>query len=233
NGMSRVFRKCRGLTPSAAVMVLLGAVLWLPISFGIATLLHMVLIAKALVLPAWMQFLHPLATVIAKSKLLVLPVYPAAWPQARKHPLVQATFEFWRFVTSRDLSRKTADRYWQTEQVWDTVVEASGRMSTSLGVTSLWNRSSDALNAAAFALGRGPRAILLWLIELLSAVPLLGGIVRRYEAHYNAISQRPKLPFSERVSDFYGRWSVKFTAKYYEAREREEAVKGHAGASGA
>ena len=32
--------------------------------------------------PSWIQLLHPVATVIAKSKLLVLPAYPAAWPQA-------------------------------------------------------------------------------------------------------------------------------------------------------
>src|SRR5262245_4271196 len=96
NGMAWVFRTCRTLTPGAALMVLFGAVLWLPISFGIATWLHAMLLAKALSLPAWMQLLHPLATVIAKSKLLVLPVYPAAWPQAKRHPIVIATIEVWR-----------------------------------------------------------------------------------------------------------------------------------------
>ena len=90
SGMAWVFKKCRALSPRAAFIVLMGAILWLPISFGIATLMHMVLIAKALSLPAWMQLLHPVATVIAKSKLLVLPVYPAAWPQAKLHPFVQA-----------------------------------------------------------------------------------------------------------------------------------------------
>ena len=40
--------------------------------------MHAVLFAKVTSWPAWMQLLHPLATVIAKSKLLVLPVYPAA-----------------------------------------------------------------------------------------------------------------------------------------------------------
>ncbi|WP_245330657.1 CD36 family protein [Bradyrhizobium sp. AS23.2] len=33
-GMAWVFRKCRHLTPGAALLVILGAVLWLPISFG-------------------------------------------------------------------------------------------------------------------------------------------------------------------------------------------------------
>src|SRR6266700_3917702 len=86
--MAWVFRKCRRLTPTGALLVLALAVLWLPISFGTATALHATLIAQATSLPAWMQLLHPFATLIAKSKLLVLPVYPAAWPQAKQHPVV-------------------------------------------------------------------------------------------------------------------------------------------------
>jgi len=89
SGMAWVFRECRHLAPNTALLVILGAVLWLPISFGIATAMHAVLFAKVMSWPAWMQLLHPLATVVAKSKLLVLPVYPAAWPQAKKHPFVQ------------------------------------------------------------------------------------------------------------------------------------------------
>ena len=72
SGMAWVFRKCRHLTPNTALLVILGAVLWLPISFGAATAMHAVLFAKVTSWPAWMQLLHPLATVIAKSKLLVL-----------------------------------------------------------------------------------------------------------------------------------------------------------------
>ena len=81
-GMAWVFRKCRTLTPGGALLVIAVALLWLPISFGTATALHATLIARAKSLPAWMQLLHPFALFIAKSKLLVLPVYPAAWPQA-------------------------------------------------------------------------------------------------------------------------------------------------------
>ncbi len=84
SGMAWVFRKCRHLTPNAALLVILGAVLWLPISFGAATAMHAVLFAKLTSWPAWMQLLHPLATVIAKSKLLVLPVYPAALATGQK-----------------------------------------------------------------------------------------------------------------------------------------------------
>ena len=35
NGMAWVFRKCRHLTPNTALLVILGAVLWLPISSGL------------------------------------------------------------------------------------------------------------------------------------------------------------------------------------------------------
>ena len=104
--MAWVFKTCRALSPRAALLVLIGAVLWLPISFGVATLMHAVLFAKALSLPAWMQLLHPVATVIAKSKLLVLPVYPAAWPQAKQHPMMQALIRFWNYLAALYLARK-------------------------------------------------------------------------------------------------------------------------------
>src|SRR5437016_8127530 len=112
-GMAWVFRACRTLTPGGALLVILGAILWLPISFGAATAMHAVLIAKATSLPAWMQLLHPLATVIAKSKLLVLPVYPAAWPQAKKHSAVEAFFELCRYAGRLYLVRKSRYRYAQ------------------------------------------------------------------------------------------------------------------------
>ena len=115
DGMAWVFRKCRSLTPPAALLVIIGAALWLPISFGVATLMHAVLLAKAASLPSWMQLLHPVATVIAKSKLLVLPAYPAAWPQAKRHPVVQAMITFWRHLTTLYLMRKIGYRYRQTE----------------------------------------------------------------------------------------------------------------------
>jgi len=70
-GMAWVFRECRHLSPNIALLVILGAVLWFPISFGIATAMHAVLFAKIAAWPAWTQLLHPLATIIAKSKLLV------------------------------------------------------------------------------------------------------------------------------------------------------------------
>ena len=45
SGMAWVFRGCRHLTPNTALLVILGAVLWLPISFGAATAMHAVLLS--------------------------------------------------------------------------------------------------------------------------------------------------------------------------------------------
>ena len=187
DGMAWVFRKCRSLTPPAALLVIIGAVLWLPISFGVATLMHAVLLAKAASLPSWMQLLHPVATVIAKSKLLVLPAYPAAWPQAKRHPVVQAMITFWRHLTTLYLMRKIGYRYRQTES----------------------------------AIGRGLRALAAGTVAVLSALPLSSGIVRRYKEHCEEVSRQPSAPFSDKVSNFFARWSIKFSPEYYEAKERE------------
>ncbi len=133
SGMAWVFRKCRHLTPNTALLVILGAVLWLPISFGAATAMHAVLFAKLTSWPAWMQLLHPLATVIAKSKLLVLPVYPAAWPHAKKHPFVQFVFKSYETIKGLHVIKKVGFRYRQAEAAG---IAAVDRLERTAGLTS-------------------------------------------------------------------------------------------------
>jgi len=116
--ISSIFQRCGALSPRAALLVIAGAMLWLPVSAAISIAMHAVLLAKATSWPAWVQLLHPLATVIAKSKLLVLPAYPAAWPQARKHAWVQAAFRGMHRLAALDRIRKTAHRYRQTKQAF-------------------------------------------------------------------------------------------------------------------
>ena len=128
-GMAWVFRKCRHLTPNTALLVILGAALWFPISFGAATAMHVVLFAKVTSWPAWMQFLHPLATVLAKSKLLVLPVYPAAWPQAKKHPFVQRVFKSYETIKCLYVIKKVGFRYRQAETAVGAAVERLERIA--------------------------------------------------------------------------------------------------------
>ena len=178
SGMAWVFRKCRHLTPNAALLVILGAVLWLPISFGAATVMHAVLFAKLTSWPAWMQLLHPLATVIAKSKLLVLPVYPAAWPQAKKNSFVQLVVKSYQNFKRLYVIRKVGFRYRQAETASIAAVE---RLERTAGLAS----------------------VMRWLRAAHVAEHL--GV------------EKP----TQKLRSFFSRWSIKFSAEYYEAKERQ------------
>jgi hypothetical protein len=224
-GMAWVFRKCRTLTPGSALLVIAGAVLWLPVSFGAATAMHGVLIAKAAAWPAWLQLLHPLATVIAKSKLLVLPAYPAAWPQAKKHPFVQAILQIGRYLAGLRLMQKTAYRFRQMERAAAELGDALQRAACAVGLTYVFKISAAALGGVATWIGTILRVAMTRTVEGLSWLPLIGPIVRRYAAHYEKAAQRPAELLSEKTSKFFQHWSIKFSAEYYEAKEKEEAAK--------
>jgi hypothetical protein len=178
SGMAWVFRKCRHLTPNTALLVILGAVLWLPISFGAATAMHAVLFAKLTSWPVWTQLLHPLATVIAKSKLLVLPVYPAAWPQAKKHPFVQLVFKSYETIKCLYVIKKVGFRYRQAETACMAAVE---RLERTAGLAS----------------------VVRWL--------------RKAQVAKHLGVERP----TQKLRSFYSRWSIQFSAEYYEAKERQ------------
>jgi hypothetical protein len=178
SGMAWVFRTCRHLTPSTALLVILGAALWLPISFGAATAMHAVLFTKVTSWPAWMQLLHPLATVIAKSKLLALPVYPAAWPQAKRHPLVQLVFKGYETLKRMYVIKKVGFRYRQAEFAGTAVVE---RLERTVGIASAVRWLSNAHVAEQFGV------------------------------------EKP----TQKLQSFFSRWSIKFSAEYYEAKEQQ------------
>ena len=232
-GMAWVFKACHALSPRAALWVLIGAVLWLPISFGIATAMHAVLIAKALSLPAWMQLLHPVATVIAKTKLLVLPVYPAAWPQAKQHPLVQALIQFWRYLLAHHFARKIGFRYRQVEVVAAAIGDALRHTAAATGLSCLGSALVAGVNAAAAWIGNVVWRASSRTVGSLARFPLFGGIVQRYAAHYDEANRAPALKLSERTRGFFQRWSVKFTAEYYQDKERQDAAKGAKGVASA
>ena len=98
--------------------------------------------------PAWMQLLHPLATVIAKSKLLVLPVYPAAWPQAKRHPLVQLVFKGYETLKRMYVIKKVDFRYRQAEIAGIAVGE---RLERTVGIASAvrWLRNAHVAELSA------------------------------------------------------------------------------------
>src|SRR5258706_11025986 len=176
--MAWVFRTCRHLSPNTALPVILGAVLAFTISCGAATVMHAVLFAKVTSWPAWMQLLHPLATVIAKSKLLVLPVYPAAWPQAKKHPFVQLVFKSYETIKRVYVIKKVGFRYRQAEIAGIAAVEKLKRTA-----------------------------------GLASAVTWLG---KAHVAEHFGV-EKP----TQKLRSFFSRWSIKFSAEYYEAKERQ------------
>jgi hypothetical protein len=225
HGMAWVFRTCRTLTPGTALLVIAGAVVWLPVSFAVATALHGVLIAKATVWPAWTQLLHPVATIIAKSKLLVLPAYPAAWPQAKQHWLVQGSFRLYEYLAARYLMRKIGLRYQQTERATTDGTRVLRRSAIRIGLRQWYERLLDGLNDLAAWTGRATRITARRTIRRLSRLPLIGPIIRRYEEHYDeAAEEENPQKLSERIKGFYERWSIKLSVEYYEAKDVEVAT---------
>lgn len=224
-GMAWVFRKCRRLTPSGALLVIAVALLWLPVSFGTATALHAILIARAKSLPAWMQLLHPFATLIAKTKLLVLPVYPAAWPQAKKHPIVQRFFQFCDYCMNLDLLQKVRYRYQQTERGAATMANSMERAAVRIGLAD-WLKAMRAPLTDMLTWIRKPWPdVMLRLLETFSGGPLVSSIMERYFARYgSAYSTRP----TEQVRGLFERWSIKFSADYYETKDRQAGRNGPA-----
>jgi hypothetical protein len=178
-GMAWVFRKCRHLTPNTALLVILGAVLWLPISFGVATAIHAVLFAKLTSWPAWVQLFHPLATVIAKSKLLVLPVYPAAWPQAKKTSFVQFVVKGYEDINRLYVIKKVGFRYRRAKTAGNAVLERL-RHTRCLASVARWLRNA-------------------------------------HVAEHLGV-EKP----TEKLRSFFLRWSIKFSAEYYEAQEPQD-----------
>jgi hypothetical protein len=214
-GMAWVFHKCRALTPTTALLVILGAMLWLPISFGIATAIHAILLAEATSLPAWMQLLHPFATLIAKSKLLVLPVYPAAWPQAKKHPVVLAMFGFYKYMARLAVMRKIGQRYDETAHAGNEIAKICARGADRIG----WPDLVEQFKLATTEAGREMRFALRQTIAACARLPVIGALVRRYVKHYGDTGEAEKL--SVRTRALFARWSTNFTAEYYEAKDRD------------
>jgi hypothetical protein len=229
-GMAWVFAKCRTLSPNTAFLVIIGALFWLPISFGVATGMHAILIAKAAALPAWMQLLHPVATIIAKSKLLVLPVYPAAWPQAKKHPFVQASIRFYQHLTTLRLMRKVGHRYQRTRRAAGRIARATERAATRAGLVDVLNMLFAGLGAFMAWIGWAARTVVMRVIAALSNAPLVGPIVRSYAAHYGRRERTDREKMSQKVSRLLAYWSVNLSAEYYEERERQRAAQDQGGA---
>jgi hypothetical protein len=58
----------------------------------------------------------------------------------------------------------------------------------------------------------------------LSELPLVGAVVKSYIAHYRGATASDHEKFSETVSRLYARWSINFSAEYYEAKDLDDAA---------
>ena len=216
DGMAWTFRTCRGLSPTGALLVILFALVWIPVSFTAATAVHAWLIAEAVSLPKWMQIFHVVATVLAKSKLLMLPAYPAAWPQAKKHPIVQLGARIWRFLANLRFIDKIGYRFGQIEAALD-------RAAVACGLDRAWKAMGRAIAATITAIDSAFGAALRPVIRLLSSMPVMSSVVRSYETHYDRANRVPQQRLSQKIKGFYQRWELKFSPAYYEAKEKEKA----------
>jgi hypothetical protein len=222
-GMTWVFRTCRNLSPRSALLVICAAAAWFPITFGTSTVMHAFLLANATTLPAWVQIFHFPVALMAKSKILVLPVYPAAWPQAKRHWLVLRVRELLRRFKRLAVIQRLAHRYRQTEFGADRL---GALVADAVVSTGLYRASATTLryrrDAATWCAGRF-RKVSLRVIVQASRLWLIGphfrGLVTRFSKTAPTRTTKP----SEKIRLVYARWAVKFTPSYYEAKERQIA----------
>ena len=108
----------------------------------------------------------------------MLPVYPAAWPQAKRHPLVQLVFKGYETLKRMYVIKKVGFRYRQAEIAGIAVVE---RLERTVGIASAvrWLRNAHVAE------------------------------------HFGV--EKP----TQKLQSFFSRWSIKFSAEYYEAKEQQ------------
>jgi len=63
---------------------------------------------------------------------LVLPVYPAAWPHAKKHPLVQLGFKGYETIKCIYVVKKVGFRYRQAHEIKQPIAAARTHASAAM-----------------------------------------------------------------------------------------------------
>ena len=226
DGMAWTFRVCRKLSPTGALLVIIGSLIWIPVSFLAGTAVHAWLIAEAHNLPPWMQLLHGPAALIPKTKLLMLPAYPAAWPQAKKHSIVQAGMRVCRWIANWRPVRKMLHRFGQAEA-------AAKRAAHRWGLVRAWIALCAAGDAVLTRVGNAIRAAAIWIAHRFEKLPVVGPVFRAYAEHYDRDAGGPSMRLSERVKNFFKKWEIKFTPAYYEAKDAEKKAAAAAAAANA
>src|SRR5262245_35377514 len=132
---------------------------------------------------------------------------PAA-RRARSQPFAQCSRQ-------READSGTAA---QRERGAAVVAHSVGRAAARIGLADWFKATRVPLTDMQWIRKPWPD-VMLRLLETFSGAPLVSSIVNRYFARYGSVySMRP----SEQVRGLFARWSIKFSADYYEAKDREE-----------
>src|SRR5215831_7159687 len=97
--------------------------------------------------------------------------------------------------------------------------DSVGRAAAHIGLADWFNAMRVPLTDMLTWIRKPWPDVMLRLLETFSGAPLVSSIADRYFARYGSVySMRP----SEQVRGLFARWSIKFSADYYEAKDREE-----------
>jgi hypothetical protein len=117
---------------------------------------------------------------------------------------------------SLDVIRKTRYRYLQVERGAAVVANSVGRAAAHIGLADWFSAIRVPLTDMLTWIRKPWPDVMLRLLETFSVV---SSIVNRYFARDGSVySTRP----SEQVRGLFERWSIKFSADYYEAKDRGE-----------
>jgi hypothetical protein len=126
---------------------------------------------------------------------------------------------------SLDVVQKARYRYQQTERGAAVVANSVRRAAARIGLVDWFNAMRVPLTDMLTYIRKHWPDVMLRLLETFSGAPLVSSIADRYFARYGSVySMRP----SEQVRGLFERWSIKFSADYYEAKDREESRNGPA-----
>jgi hypothetical protein len=177
------------------------------------------LLSHATSLPAWMQLFHIPVVMMAKSKILVLPVYPAAWPQAKRHPIVMEISSLCRRLKCFAVLERLAVRYRQIEAGSQRLSNFVVQASISADLHSQFDAMCCAFRSASDRSARWSRTFVLRFALSAARLSVIGPhvrhLLRRYAKMAPANTARP----SEQIRSVYARWAIKFTPAYYEAKQ--------------
>jgi hypothetical protein len=122
-----------------------------------------------------------------------------------------------------DILQKVRYRYRQTDRGAAVVADSMRGAAVRIGLAD-WLKAVRAPVTDVLTWIRKPwPAVMLRLLETFSGAPLLSPIVDRYFARYGSVySTRP----TEQVRGLFERWSIKFSADYYEKKDRQESRNG-------